>query len=170
MGLTIILAIVFSCMATFGFDELHKNFKSISKLKALTTITANTAASILIALMFSFIVMIGIRSFGIAKMEFIGSKVETLQEIQPDVYVITGVQNNSRSLDNATVTVKVNGDLREVYLENSKICLNWDEAVMETRYYDFKNSILNFLLFDPKVTEHDIYVPQSSLDGAFTIK
>ena len=170
MGLTIIFTIVFSCIATFGFDKLHKNFKSISKLKALTNITVNIAASTLIALMFSLIVMIDIRSFGVAKVELISSKVETLQEIQPDVYVITGVQNNVRSLNNAKVTVKVNGDLREICIENSKIFLNWDEAIMETRYYDFKNSILNFLLFNPKITEHDIYVPQSSLDGAFTVQ
>lgn len=170
MGLTIILAILFSCMATFGFDELHKNFKSMGKLKALKTITINITLGTLIALMFSFIIMIGIRSFGIAKVELVDSKVETLQEIQPNVYIITGVKNNAKSLDNATVTVKINSDFREVYLENSKIVLNWDEAVMETRYYDFKNSILDFLLFNPKVTEHDIYVPQSSLNGAFSIQ
>lgn len=97
-------------------------------------------------------------------------QIEELQEIKPDVYVVTGIQYNARSADYATVTVVIKNKQHTVRLDDSKITLNSSEHMMETRNYDFKNPILKWLFFDPNRQEHDIYTPQSSLDGAFTIK
>ena len=170
MGLTIILAIVFSCIATFWFDELHKNFKSINNLIAFKNTIINIVFSTAIAAGITVVLTFGIKAFEAAKVELVDRQITELQEIEPNLYVITGVHNNPRGADYATVTVKVNDDFKEVYLKNSKIFLNWYEAIMETRYYDFANDFLNFLLFSPDITEHDIYVPQSSLDGEFSIQ
>lgn len=97
-------------------------------------------------------------------------QIEELQEIKPDVYVVTGIQHNTRSADYATVTVVVEGKQYTVMLDNAKITLNSSEHMMETRSYDFKSPILKWLFFDPERQEHDIYTPQSSLGGAFIIK
>lgn len=97
-------------------------------------------------------------------------KIEELQEISQDVYVVTGIQHNTRSADYATVTVVVEGKQYTVRLDNAKITLNSSEHMMETRNYDFKSPILKWLFFDPERQEHDIYTPQSSLGGAFVIK
>ena len=97
-------------------------------------------------------------------------QIEELQEISPDVYVVTGIQHNTRSADYATVTVAVQGKQYTVRLDNAKITLNSSEHMMETRSYDFKSPILKWLFFDPERQEHDIYTPQSSLGGAFIIK
>lgn len=97
-------------------------------------------------------------------------QIEELQEIRPNVYVVTGIQHNTRSADYATVTVVVKNEKYTVRLDNAKITLNSSEHMMETRSYDFKSPILKWLFFDPERQEHDIYTPQSSLDGAFVIK
>lgn len=172
MGLTIILGVFIYLLIVFNYDKPHKT-KTNSILKGLSTVFSNLAISVGLSLFITFIITLFALSVASVKEDdfiMVDRQVEELQEFAPNLYVVTGIEHGYRSPDHAKVTVLVNDETRNIHLQDAKIILNSSEHMMETRSYDFANPILRWLFFNPQVKEHDIYTPQSSLGGAFTIR
>lgn len=172
MGLTIILGILIYLLVVFVYDEPHKT-KTNNILKSMFTVFSNLAISVGISLVI--VVIVTLFASGVVSEKEDGlimtdRQIEELQEFAPNLYVITGIEHGYRSPDRAKVTVLVNGETQSIYLQDAKIILDSSEHMLETRNYDFANPVLRWLFFNPQIKEHDIYTPQTSLDGAFTIK
>lgn len=90
-------------------------------------------------------------------------KVE-LQEIEPNIYVISTSKNDS---DKIRVTVKVNNTLKNINITRNRIILNQNEQLLEINEYDFISPIIRWLLFNPRQIKYTIYTQQQSLDGIF---
>lgn len=172
MGLTIILSIIIFLFIVFSYDTSHKQNNG-NIMSGLFTVLCNMVISFGISLIITYVVTviaIGVVSEKEDSLVMVDRQIEELQEFAPNLYVITGVGTVYRGPDYAKVTVLVNDETQNIHLQAAKIILNSSEHMIETRKYDFANPILRWLLFDPQVKEHDIYTPQSSLDGAFKIK
>lgn len=171
MGLTIILSIIIWLFIPYDWDERYKT-KTTGIISVLFTGLCDMAISVGMSLFIVFVVSV-MATGAVSEKEdgftMVDRQVEELQEFAPNLYVITGIDSGYRGPDHAKVTVLVNDETRDIHLQDTEIILDSSEHMLETRNYDFANPVLRWLLFEPQVKEHDIYTPQTSLDGAFKI-
>ena len=164
MGLVILITIIVAVLFTTIWDEPK------TKVAALKAIGVNIILSLVVGFLvggsISAVVPVACKNI---KTELEDRQIYELSEISSGIYLTTGVSAYTKAADQPNVTVITDEGKKTVELRYCSIYLNNDNCAMEVRTYKYKSKILNILLFNCLDDEYDIYVPQSNLDGLYSI-